>query len=173
MVQILIEAPAVARRVAWLAGMVARDYAEASPVFVGVLNGAVQFMMDLIGRLPPELRQRLRYDFLSASSYRGETSTGEVAIRHAGSLDLAGQDVIVVDGIVDTGLTLARVLELLSKAGPRSLRTCVLLDKPSRRRRPVPVDYCGFAIEDRFVVGYGLDRDQQLRALPFVGVVAR
>ena len=170
-IKVLIEQRAVEQRIAEMAGLMATDYGDGSPVFIGVLNGAVPFMMELIGRLPGPLQERLVYDFVDVSSYDGTESRGEVRVDKDCVVDVEGRDVLVVDGIVDTGLTLERVLAMLAQRQPRSLKVCALLDKPARRRRKVPVDYCGFIIEDVFVVGYGMDYDQRLRALSYIGVL--
>ncbi len=171
MIEILIDKGAVEERVGELADQLVADCGEESPVFIGVLNGAVQFMMDLIGRLPAEVQERLEYDFVDVSSYDGSTSRGQVTVNKEIVIEIEGRDVVVVDGIVDTGLTLELVLAMLEERKPKSLRVCTLLDKPSRRKREVPVDYCGFTIEDRFVVGYGMDFDQRYRALRYIGVL--
>ena len=171
MIEILIDKGAVEERIGGLAGQLVADYGDESPVFIGVLNGAVQFMMDLIGQLPAEIQERLDYDFVDVSSYDGGTSRGEVTVNKEIAIEIEGRDVVVVDGIVDTGLTLELVLSMLEKRKPKSLRVCTLLDTPSRRQREVPVDYCGFTIEDRFVVGYGMDLDQRYRALRYIGVL--
>jgi hypoxanthine phosphoribosyltransferase len=109
---------------------------------------------------------------MSASSYgSGTTSSGEVNIRLDLSENISGRDVILVEDILDSGNTLSRLIPKLLERDPASLKLCVLLDKPSRRVKEVPVDYCGFSIPDAFVVGYGLDYDQQYRNLPYVGIL--
>jgi hypoxanthine phosphoribosyltransferase len=161
----------VEQRIGELAAQVAADYAGKAPVFVGILNGAVPFMMELLGRLPEKLLEKTDYDFLKVSSYSGRFSTGRVKLDHDTAVEVSGRDVLVVDGIVDTGRTLEQVLSLLQARRPRSLRVCTLLDKSARRERPVRLDYCGFSIENVFVVGYGLDCDQRGRALRCIAAV--
>ncbi|MEW6755007.1 MAG: hypoxanthine phosphoribosyltransferase [Candidatus Latescibacterota bacterium] len=171
MVREVIDAERVRRRIGEMAVQVAADYAGTEPVFVGVLNGAAQFMLEVIGRLPAVLQERLLYDFVQVSSYQGRANRDQVSLHRECGVEVRDQDVLVFEGIVDTGRTVERVLETLGARGPRSLRVCTFLDKPSRRRCPVPVDYCGFSIPDLFVVGFGLDQDQRYRALRYIGVV--
>jgi hypoxanthine phosphoribosyltransferase len=135
---------------------------------VAVLKGAFVFVADLVR----QLGGRLSVDFLAVSSYgRGTTSSGEVRLLKDLDTALAGRDVLLVEDIVDTGLTLAYLQDILLARSPRSLRTAALLNKPSRRRREVRVDYVGFDIDDQFVVGYGLDEGGHYRGLPYVGVL--
>jgi hypoxanthine phosphoribosyltransferase len=136
---------------------------------VGVLRGAFIFMADLVRALPRETH----CDFLAVRSYGSATeSSGIVEITHDLSLPIAGQHVLLVEDIVDTGLTLRHLLQLLATRQPASLHTCALLNKPSRRRIDVAVDFIGFEVPDLFVVGYGLDLDQRHRNLPYVGVIS-
>jgi hypoxanthine phosphoribosyltransferase len=135
---------------------------------VGVLRGAFVFMADLVRALPREIR----CDFLAVRSYGSATETsGVVEITHDLSLPISGQHVLLVEDIVDTGLTLRHLQQMLSTRQPASLHTCALLNKPSRRRVDVTVDFVGFEVPDLFVVGYGLDLDQRYRNLPYVGVI--
>lgn len=169
--KVLIDQKSVERRVAELADQLAADYGNDPPLFIGILNGAAPFIMELIARLPAPLQERLEYDFIDISSYDGDRSRGEATLVKDCVVDVKGKDVVVVDGIVDTGLTLDRVLAMLEERKPRSLKVCTLLDKPARREHQVPIDYCGFTIEDLFVVGYGMDYDQRYRALRYVGLL--
>jgi hypoxanthine phosphoribosyltransferase len=135
---------------------------------VGVLRGAFVFMADLVRALPRDTR----CDFLAVRSYGAATETsGIVEITHDLSIPITGQHVLLVEDIVDTGLTLRHLLQLLAMRGPASLHSCALLNKPSRRRVDVPVDFVGFEVPDLFVVGYGLDFDQHYRNLPYIGVI--
>jgi hypoxanthine phosphoribosyltransferase len=135
---------------------------------VGVLQGAFVFMADLVRALPRETC----CDFLAVRSYGSATKTsGIVQIAHDLSLPISGEHVLLVEDIVDTGLTLRHLQQLLATRGPASLHTCALLNKPSRRRVEVPVDFIGFEIPDHFVVGYGLDFDQRYRNLPYIGSI--
>ena len=169
--RVLIERQQVERRIGELAQLLAADYAGAAPLFVGLLNGAVQFMMALMDRLPEELLARLDYDFVGVSSYRGTENTGQIELTKDLVVAVAGRDVLVVDGIVDTGRSLDFVLAMMASRQPLSLRACTLLDKRARREFPVPIDYCGFEIEDTFVVGYGMDCDQRYRALRHIAAI--
>ncbi len=164
----LITEDRIAERVRELADEIARDYADRDElVCLGVLKGSVFFLVDLVRRLPIPVA----VDFFQTSSYGSSSSPGEVVIRQDVSLALRGRDVLLVEDIVDTGHTLDTILALLRLRRPRSLKLCAFLDKRARRQVDVRVDYLGFAIEDRFVVGYGLDYDERWRNLPYVGVV--
>jgi hypoxanthine phosphoribosyltransferase len=135
---------------------------------VCVLKGAFIFMADLLRALP----ERTSVDFMALSSYgKSTSSSGEVRLLKDLDFGLEGRDVVIVEDIVDTGLTLSYLQGILRARGPRTLRTACLLSKPSRRKVDVKVDYIGFTIEDRFVVGYGLDYDEKYRNLPYIGVL--
>ena len=164
----LIEAREIAERVRVLGQTISRDYAGLELVVISVLKGSFIFSADLVRAIDVPMR----IEFFGVRSYGAATvSSGEVQI----TLDLAhpitGADVLVIEDIVDTGLTLTYLLEQLRARGPRSVKVCALLHKPSRSVRPVDIDYLGFTIEDVFVVGYGLDRAEQHRNLPYVGVL--
>ena len=169
--RVLIERQQVEQRIGELAQMLAADYAGSAPLFIGLLNGAVQFMMALIDRLPEEMLARLDYDFIDVSSYQGTETTGQVELAKNLVVEVAGRDVLVVDGIVDTGQSLDFVLAMIASRQPLSLRVCTLLNKSTRRELPVPIEYCGFEIEDTFVVGYGMDCDQRYRALHHIAAI--
>ncbi len=151
-------------RVAELAAAITRDYAGRTPHLIAVLNGAFVFMADLVRRI--ELP--LTLDFMAVASYQGAESSGEVELVKDLSRPIGGRDVIVVEDIVDTGITLEYLLDYLHARKPASLRVAALLSKPARRLRDVPVDYLGFEIENAYVYGYGLDRDQLDRNLPYI-----
>jgi hypoxanthine phosphoribosyltransferase len=166
--RLLISAQDIAVRVAALGGEIAARLPDGALTVVGVLRGAFVFMADLVRAIPRDVR----CDFLGVRSYGAATETsGVVQITSDLSLPVAGQHVLLVEDIVDTGLTLRYLLDLLQAQGPASLHVCTLLSKPSRRRVEVPLDFVGFEIPDRFVVGYGLDADQKYRSLPYVAVV--
>ena len=134
---------------------------------IGLLNGVFPFIADLVRAMDMDLN----ISFMQVASYGGGTeSTGEVHILKDLDRGIQGRHALIVEDIVDTGLTLFKVGKLLRDREPASLKVCTLLDKPSRRKVQVPVDYVGFTIEDHFVVGYGLDLDDKLRNLPYVGV---
>ena len=164
---VLIGPDRLHRRIARLGAELTADYAGKDVVVVALLSGTLLFLADLIRCLPIPLR----VDFLGVSSYRGGIQSGTPRINRGLRLDVTGRHVLVLDDILDTGRTLATVTARLRRLHPASLRTCVLLDKPSRRLEPVQADYVGFTIPDVFVVGYGLDFDERHRNLPFVGVL--
>jgi len=154
---------AIAERVAELGRRIALDYASGPPILVSILKGSFVFAADLVRAL--ELPVRI--EFLGVQSYgSGTVSTGAVQITQDLTHPIEGQDILIVEDIVDTGLTLAYILSLIRARGAKSVKVCALLDKPSRRRFDVPVDYVGFTIGDAFVVGYGLDCAEQYRNLP-------
>jgi len=165
--RVLISDTAIAQRVRTLARQIEKDYRGRDLVIVALLNGTVMFLADLIRHLS----MPVRLDFMGVSSYGGGTTSGTLIFTKELRLDVRGRDVLVVDDILDTGRTLKRVLEKLRPLKPRRLRTCVLLDKPSRRVEKVKANYVGFKIPDAFVVGYGLDYAERYRNLPFIGVL--
>ncbi|MEN3000635.1 MAG: hypoxanthine phosphoribosyltransferase [Armatimonadota bacterium] len=168
-VQVLIDAATLQARVRELGEQITRDYDPSDPpLLVGVLKGSLVFLADLMRYMPIPVS----YDFVAISSYGTETRTSGV-VRLLKDLDtsIAGRHVLVVEDILDTGLTLSYLLELLRMRHPASLKVCTLLRKPARQQIHVPVDYCGFDIPDQFVVGYGLDYAERYRNLPFIGVL--
>jgi hypoxanthine phosphoribosyltransferase len=166
--RVLVGEDALRARVAELGRAIARDYAGASLVLVGVLQGAVPFLADLMRALPLDVT----IDFLRASSYgAGTESSGAVRILSDLTVDIKGRPVLLVDDIVDSGLTLAVIKRTLEARNPLSVRTCVLLDKQGRRQAEIVVDYVGFTIPNVFVVGYGLDYDGLYRNLPYVATL--
>lgn len=166
---ILLSTEQIQERVATLAGEIERDHAGAELLhLVCVLKGAFVFLADLVRAL----RIPCTLDFMAVSSYAaGTTTTGEVRLLKDLDIALDGRHVLVVEDIVDTGLTLTYLQDILRARGPKTLRTACLLSKPSRRKVDVPVDYVGFTIDDRFVIGYGLDYDEQYRGLPYIGTL--
>jgi len=154
-------------RVNELARAVTRDYVGKDLIVVALLTGTVLFLADLLRHLAIPLR----LDFMGVSSYREGSTARDLVFTKELRLELDGRDVLVVDDILDTGRTLRGVLAKLRQLEPRSVKTCVLLDKPARRLEPVTADYIGFVIPDLFVVGYGLDYAERYRNLPFVGVL--
>lgn len=165
--RVLISEVDLQRRVKEMAGEIDRDYAHSdSLVAIGVLKGSVFFLVDLLKHVTVPVA----VDFFQTTSYGSGTTAGEVRIRKDIDLSIRGKDVLLVEDIVDTGYTLRTILDLLRWRGARSVKLCALLDKASRREVDVPIDYCGFRIDDVFVVGYGLDFDERYRNLPYVGV---
>jgi hypoxanthine phosphoribosyltransferase len=166
--EVLITAEQIRARIAELGQEIARQHTGRRLVCVGVLKGSFMFLADLVRSIPlPELE----VDFIGVSSYVGTESTGVVRITHDLARSIQGEDVLLVEDIVDTGLTVRYLLDNLATRHPRSLKVAALLEKPARAKVQVPVDFKGFTIEDRFVVGYGLDFDGRLRNLPHVALL--
>ena len=166
--EILYTAEDISARVRELGAMITMDYQGKSLVLVGILNGAVTFMQDLMRTIDLPLC----HDLMALSSYGDQTvSKGAAAILKDTVLDIEGREVLIVEDIIDTGVTLQRVLEHLGARRPATLRVCTLLDKPDRRRVAIKPDYHGFTIPDVFVVGYGLDYAGAFRELPYIGVL--
>ena len=166
-----LSAEKIAARVRELGAQIARDYEGRSVVLVLVLKGSFVFGADLARAID---HPRCRIDFLGTRSYgEGTESTGIVQITQDLSRPVEGEDVIIVEDIVDTGLTIAHLLELIHTRKPASVKVCALLHKPSRMKVEVKIDYLGFTIEDRFVVGYGLDWAERFRNVPYLAVVER
>ncbi len=164
---VLISAEQLQNRVAELAAQIRADYPENLHI-IAVLKGAFIFMSDLVRVMDGSVSM----DFMALSSYaKGTTSSGEVRLLKDLDTSLDGKDVLIVEDIVDTGLTLTYLQEILRARNPRMLRTACLLSKPSRRKVDVTVEYVGFTIDDHFVVGYGLDYDEQYRNLPYIGLI--
>jgi hypoxanthine phosphoribosyltransferase len=164
----LISKEAVAERVAELAERISSDFPDGDLLVVGVLKGAFVFLADLIRRL----RIPTTIDFLRVASYGTDTDTsGVVEIRKDVELPVTGRNVLLVEDIVDTGLTVDYLVGHLKSRNPESVRVCALLDKPSRRKVDLKIDYVGFEIADHFVVGYGLDCNEKYRFLPGVSIV--
>ena len=164
----LISQQELNRRIKDLGRRISEDYQDRDVVMIGVLKGAFAFFADLVRaiQVPVEL------DFLVVSSYQGSTkSTGRVKVISDLTVDIKGQDVIVVEDIVDSGLPLSFLKKKLLMRHPNSLRVCALLDKPERRTINVPIEYVGFTIPNKYVVGYGLDHQNRYRNLPYIAVL--
>ncbi|MFU9137325.1 hypoxanthine phosphoribosyltransferase [Erwinia tasmaniensis] len=169
-VEVMISEAEIAKRIAELGQQITAQYRDSGSemVLVGLLRGSFMFMADLCRKIdvPHEV------DFMTASSYgSGMSSTRDVKILKDLDEDIRGKDVLIVEDIIDSGNTLSKVRDILSLRQPKSLAICTLLDKPSRREVDVPVEYVGFTIPDKFVVGYGIDYAQRYRHLPYVGNV--
>ncbi|UCC12753.1 MAG: hypoxanthine phosphoribosyltransferase [candidate division WOR-3 bacterium] len=165
--KILIEKNKIDDTVKNLGTRISRDYADKNPVMVGVLKGAFMFMADLLRSIdiPCEV------DFLSIQSYNGKSSSGVVRLLSDLTVDITGRHVILVEDIIDTGRTVTYILENLHTRKPESLAVCTLLDKQEARQVDIGLQYVGFTIPDVFVVGYGLDYDQNYRHLNYIGVL--
>jgi hypoxanthine phosphoribosyltransferase len=168
--EILIDESTLQKRVAELGQQISNDYTVSdNPLLICILKGGVIFLTDLMRHIdtPHEI------DFLAISSYgKGiRQSSGNVRIEMDLRVQVDNRHILIVEDIIDSGHTLRFVMDVLQARRPASLRLCTLLDKPSRRTIPIPIDYTGFQIEDKFVFGYGLDLDEKFRNLPFIGVV--
>lgn len=166
--ELFLSRETIQARVQEIAWAISSDYAGKEPVMIGILNGVVFFFTDLI--IAMSIPSKM--DFMRASSYgSGMSSSGTIRLTKDVEIPLAGKPVIVVEDIVDTGLTLSRIVEILRERDPESVKICALIDKLERREREVPIDYCGFQVEKGFLVGYGLDHDEQYRYLPDIYVL--
>jgi hypoxanthine phosphoribosyltransferase len=164
----LYTAAQIHARIVALAQTIRADAPDADLHLIGVLKGSVFFLTDLVRAMSGGVT----LDFIAVSSYAGTSTTGEVRMLKDVDYGLQDRHVIIVEDIVDTGLTLSYLQEILRARGPRSLKTACLLSKPSRRKVNVAVDYVGFDIDDKFVVGYGLDHNEQFRHLPYIGTLS-
>ena len=165
---VLLSAEEIQARTAELGAQISKDFDGREPLFVGVLKGCFVFMADLMRSVTIPCS----VDFMAVSSYGGGTSTsGKVKMLKDVSVDLRGRHVVILEDILDSGVTLSHVCAHLREMGPASLKICTLLDKPSRRQTDVKADYVGFTIPNEFVVGYGLDYDEHYRNLPYVGIL--
>lgn len=168
-VEVLISAERIRQRVAEMGKEITAAYRDSLPLLVGMLKGSTLFVADLVRQIDLPLEM----DFMAVEGYVGAQQSGN-AVHITKDLDspIEGRDVLLVEGIVDTGMTIGYVLRNLEVRQPRSIRLCTLLDKPARRILKVPISFRGFAIEDKFVVGYGLDFQQHYRNLPYIGVLS-
>jgi hypoxanthine phosphoribosyltransferase len=167
--EVMYSAEEISARIKELGKQITADYADKDVVLVGVLKGSVIFLADLMR----EIDLKLTIDFMAVSSYKdGTVSTGDIEILKDLTNSIRGKDVIICEDIIDTGLTLFRLTEILGSKGANSVRIATLLDKPEPRiKKELKIDYCGFQIPNKFVVGYGLDAAGRWRNLPFIGVV--
>jgi hypoxanthine phosphoribosyltransferase len=169
-IEVLITKEKIEKRVAEMGREVASTYKDSLPLLVGVLKGCALFMADLIRNIDIPLEM----DFIAIQSYGGvqQSTSGAVGIIKDLDNPIEGRDVLVVEGIVDTGMTISYLLRNLEARQPHSIRLCAFLDKRARRILRVPISFRGFEIPDRFVVGYGLDFNQRYRNLPYIGVLS-
>lgn len=166
--EILIGRQDILARVEKLAQEISADYAGKEPILIGILNGVVFFFAELVMRITIPCK----IDFIRAASYgSGTASSGTVKFIKDVEIPVQGQDLLIVEDIVDTGLTLDRIVRSLKEKDPASTRICALIDKKERREQSLTIDYCGFEVEQGFLVGYGLDYDEQYRNLPDIYVL--
>lgn len=166
--RVLLTESQIDSRVTELAEEIKRDYAGKNPMFISVLRGSFIFMADLVRKvdIPCTL------DFMAVSSYENKSvTTGAVKITKDLDIDIEGRHIIIVEDILDSGLTLSFIIKLMEPKKPASVRICTLLDKPARRQVDIHPDYSGFAVPDEFVVGYGLDYADKYRNLPYIGIL--
>ena len=166
-INILINKAKLERRIEELAKQIEKDYHGNEIVLIGLLKGSVMFMTELA----KNIKSNVILDFMDVSSYQGTESTGTININKDIRDSIEGKDVLIVEDIIDTGRTLTHVLEYLKQKNPNSIKIATMLSKPSRRIMELNVDYIGFAIEDKFVVGYGLDCNEKYRNLPYIGYI--
>lgn len=166
--EIVINSEELERGVARLAEQVNRDYKGKEVIILGILKGCFVFMADLIKKLDCDVSVY----FMEVSSYfDGTVSTGKIRIKKDIDVDIKGKDVLIVEDIIDSGNTLTQLKEILKEREPASVKICTLLSKPSRRQVEIEADYTGFVIEDRFIIGYGLDCGERFRQLPYIAEV--
>ena len=163
--EVLISREQLADKVAELGAKISEDYKGESLFLIGILKGSVPFMADLMRAISLDVEM----DFMSVSSYGSGTKTsGVVRILKDLDSDIAGKNVLIVEDIIDSGLTLAYLKEYLAKRNPKSIKIVTMLSKPARRKADIEADYTGFVVDDKFIVGYGLDIDQKYRNLPYI-----
>ncbi len=165
--EVLISEDEIVERCRELGAQISEDYADKDLVIVGLLKGSVPFMAELMKHISIDCE----VEFMAVASYSGTESQGDVRIIKDLDRSIQGEDVLIVEDIVDTGKTLLKVKELLYSKGAKSVRVVSLLDKPSRRIVDIEAEYVGFTVEDKFVIGFGLDFNQKYRNLPYVGVL--
>jgi len=165
--KVLITEEQINKRLDELAIQLMEEYKEKELIFLCILKGSVFFTVELAKRI----KNNIKFEFIEVSSYENNESTGKIKLNKDITGSIEGKDVIVIEDIIDTGRTLSYLKEYLLQKNPKSLKICALLDKPSRRIAPVEADYVGFTIENKFVIGYGLDDEQNYRNLNYIGYV--
>lgn len=167
-IEVLIKEEEVAKRIKDIGDQITREYEGSEVHLICILKGGVFFLCELA----KHIKLPVTIDFMTVSSYGNETtSSGIVKVKQDLTQSVENKQVIIVEDIIDTGITLSSLMPMLKERKPASLKLCALLDKPERRRKKVKIDYLGFQIPDRFIVGYGLDYEQKYRNLPYIGVV--
>ena len=170
-IDVLYDEMFVQKLVKRLASEIAFHYEGEPFVMIGILHACAPFMFDLMSSLPYSVREHVRYDFFLATSRDGTQCTGEVKIIEPSKFDLEGCNILVVEGIVGTGLTLSQVLPRLEHRNPKDIKVCALFENPSERAFDVPVDFRGIVVPPKFIIGYGLDFNNEYRGLPYIGVL--
>ena len=168
MLKVLYSEEQIRTRVREMGDALYEQFKDRNPLFLGVLKGSFIFMADIVRAC--QIKSDI--EFIAVSSYQnGTSSSGVVQITHDLQQDITGREIVVIEDILDSGLTLSYIKELLESRGPRSIRIATLLDKPSRRKVDLQADYIGFSVPDEFVIGYGLDYDEKYRNLPYIGIL--
>lgn len=165
--KVLITEEEIQNKVKELGEKITEDYRDKDLFLLGILKGAVPFMADIMRKIDLDLE----YDFMDVSSYQGTRSMGEVRILKDISTSIVGKDILIVEDIIDTGITLSYLTKVLKSRGANSIEIVTMLSKPSRRKIDLPVKYNGYEIEDYFVIGYGMDYNEKYRALPYIGIL--
>ena len=165
--EVLFTEEEIQNKVKELGEKITEDYRDKDLFLLGILKGAVPFMADIMRKIDLDLE----YDFMDVSSYQGTRSMGEVRILKDISTSIAGKDILIVEDIIDTGITLSCLTKVLKSRGANSIEIVTMLSKPSRRKIDLPVKYNGYEIEDYFVIGYGMDYGEKYRALPYIGIL--
>lgn len=166
-IKTLIDEKTLEKRIEELAMQIEKDYKGKELVFLGILKGSVMFMTELAKKI----KSNVEFEFMEVSSYSGTESTGRIKVSKDIRDSIEGKDVIIVEDIIDTGRTLTYLVEYLKNKNPNSLKIATMLSKEARREKFVKVDYIGFEIEDKFVIGYGLDYDEKYRNLHYIGYI--
>ena len=166
-IQVLISEEQINKRLDELAEQLTKEYKGKDIMFLSILKGSVFFTVELAKRI----KNNIQFEFIEVSSYEGHESTGKIKLNKDITGTIEGKDVIIIEDIVDTGRTLSYLKEYVLQKNPKTLKICALLDKPSRRIANIEADYTGFVIENKFVIGYGLDDQQNYRNLNFVGYI--
>ncbi len=165
--RVLITEEQIRNRIQELGQQLTADYEGKNPIFVGVLKGVVVFFSDMIRAVPIPSQ----IDFMAVSSYSGVSSTGVIKMKQDLTADITGRHVVILEDILDSGLTLKHTVEYLKTKNPASVKICTFLDKPEGRKADIEADYVGFTVPNLFVVGYGLDYNEKFRNLPYVGIL--
>ena len=166
-IKVLIAEEQINKRLDEIANQIMEEYKGKDLMFLCILKGSVFFTVELAKRI----KNNVQFEFIEVSSYKGHESTGKVKLSKDITESINGKDVIIIEDIIDTGRTLCFLKEYLLQKNPESLRICALLDKPSRRLAPIEADWIGFTIENKFVIGYGLDDEQNYRNLNYIGYI--
>lgn len=166
-IKVLIKEEEINKRLDELANQIMKDYREKEIMFLCILKGSVMFTVELAKRI----KNNIQFEFIEVSSYENNQSTGKIKLNKDISRSIEGKDVIIIEDIIDSGRTISFLKEYLKQKNPNTLKVCSLLDKPSKRVIEIKADYIGFEVDDKFIVGYGLDDNQNYRNLNYVGYI--